>query len=141
MLDDANRTVRIAEKIGPERFTDEHYRAIFHAMLDLGDEFTIERLAERLEREAIDVLNGLREEGDAQNDPDKTIAASIAVIAMRDIDMELAEIDRMMSLATVPEQNELMMKKQRLQKEIEQLGQPAAKSFKFLKRRHPAPTE
>jgi hypothetical protein len=34
-----------------------------------------------------------------------------------------------------------MMKKQRLQKEIEQLGQPAAKSFKFLKRRHPAPTE
>jgi DNA primase len=141
MLDDANRTVRIAEKIGPDRFTDEHYRAIFHAMLDLGDEFTIERLAERLEREAIDVLNGLREEGDAQNDPDKTIAASIAVIAMRDIDMELAEIDRMMSLATVPEQNELMMKKQRLQKEIEQLGQPAAKSFKFLKRRHPAPTE
>jgi DNA primase len=141
MLDDANRTVRIAEKIGPDRFTDEHYRAIFHAMLDLGDEFTIERLAERLEREAIDVLNGLREEGDAQNDPDKTIAASIAVIAMRDIDMELAEIDRMMGLATVPEQNELMMKKQRLQKEIEQLGQPAAKSFKFLKRRHPAPTE
>jgi len=141
MLGDANRTVRIAEKIGPDRFTDEHYRAIFHAMLDLGDEFTIERLAERLEEDDMSVLNGLLEEGDAQNDPDKTIAASIAVIAMRDIDAELAEIDRMMSLATIPEQNELMMKKQRLQKEIEQLGQPAAKSFKFLKRRHPAPTE
>ena len=141
MLGDANRTVRIAEKIGPDRFTDEHYRAIFHAMLDLGDEFTIERLAERLEEDDMSILNGLLEEGDAQNDPDKTIAASIAVIAMRDIDAELAEIDRMMSLATIPEQNELMMKKQRLQKEIEQLGQPAAKSFKFLKRRHPAPTE
>jgi len=109
MLGDANRTVRIAEKIGPDRFTDEHYRAIFHAMLDLGDEFTIERLAERLEEDDMSVLNGLLEEGDAQNDPDKTIAASIAVIAMRDIDAELAEIDRMMSLATIPEQNELMM--------------------------------
>jgi DNA primase len=141
MLGDANRTVRIAEKIGPDRFTDEHYRAIFHAMLDLGDEFTIERLADRLEQEDMSVLNVLLEEGDAQNDPDKTIAASIAVIAMRDIDAELAEIDRMMSLATIPQQNELMMKKQRLQKEIEQLGQPAAKSFKFLKRRQPAPTE
>ena len=60
---------------------------------------------------------------------------------MRDIDARLAEIDRVMSLASIPEQNELMKEKQRLQKEIELLGQPAAKSFKFLKRRQPAPTE
>jgi len=60
---------------------------------------------------------------------------------MRDIDARLAEIDRMMGLATIPEQNELMKEKQRLQKEIELLGQPANKSFKFLKRRQPAPSE
>jgi DNA primase len=141
MLSDPLRTAGIAEKIDPARFTDEHYRAIFHAMLELEDSYTVERLADRLEPGDIEVLNVLLEEGDAQNDPDKTISASIAVIAMRDIDARLAEIDRMMSVATIPEQNELMKEKQRLQKEIELLGQPAAKSFKFLKRRQPAPSE
>ena len=141
MLGDPHRTARIAEQIDPARFTDEHYRAIFYAMLELEDEFTVERLADRLEADDVPVLNQLLEEGDAQNDPDKTISASIAVIAMRDIDARLAEIDRMMGLATIPEQNDLMKEKQRLQKEIELLGQPANKSFKFLKRRQPAPSE
>jgi DNA primase len=141
MLGDSHRTARIAEQVDPARFTDEHYRAIFYAMLDLEEEFTVERLADRLEPEDVSVLNVLLEEGDAQNDPDKTISASVAVIAMRDIDARLAEIDRVMSLATIPEQTELMKEKQRLQKEIELLGQPAAKSFKFLKRRQPAPSE
>ena len=141
MLDDPHRTARIAEQIDPARFTDEHYRAIFYAMLDLEDEFTVERLADRLEPGDVSVLNVLLEEGNAQNDPDKTISASVAVIAMRDIDARLAEIDRVMGLASIPEQTELMKEKQRLQKEIELLGQPAAKSFKFLKRRQPAPSE
>jgi DNA primase len=141
ILSDPHRTERIAEQIDPARFTDEHYRAIFYAMLELEDDYTVERLADRLEADDVPVLNQLLEEGDAQNDPDKTISASIAVIAMRDIDARLAEIDRMMGLATIPEQNELMKEKQRLQKEIELLGQPANKSFKFLKRRQPAPSE
>lgn len=141
MLGDPQRATRIAEQVDPARFTDEHYRAMFYAMLDLEDDFTVERLADRLEPEDVSVLNVFLEEGNAQNDPDKTIAASIAVIAMRDIDARLAEIDRVMGLATIPEQNELMKEKQRLQKEIELLGQPAAKSFKFLKRRQPAPSE
>jgi DNA primase len=141
MLGDPHRTASIAEQVDPARFTDEQYRAIFYAMLDLEDDFTVERLADRLEPEDVSVLNVLLEEGNAQNDPDKTIAASVAVIAMRDIDARLAEIDRVMGLATIPEQNELMKEKQRLQKEIELLGQPAAKSFKFLKRRQPAPSE
>jgi DNA primase len=141
MLSDPHRTARIAEQIDPAKFTDEHYRAIFFAMLELEDDYTVERLADRLEPDDVPVLNQLLEEGDAQNDPDKTISASIAVIAMRDIDARLAEIDRMMGLATIPEQNDLMKEKQRLQKEIELLGQPANKSFKFLKRRQPAPSE
>lgn len=141
MLGDPHRTARIAEQMDPARFTDEHYRAIFYAMLELEDNFTVERLADRLQADDVPVLDQLLEEGDAQNDPEKTVSASIAVIAMRDIDARLAEIDRMMGLATIPEQNELMKEKQRLQKEIELLGQPANKSFKFLKRRQPAPSE
>ena len=141
MLGDSRRTARIAEQIDPARFIDEHYRAIFYAMLDLEDAFSIERLADRLEPEDVAVLNIILEEGDAQNDPDKTISASIAVIELRHIDARLAEIDRIVGLATIPEQNELMKEKQRLQQAIKLLGQPAAKSFKFLKRRQPAPLE
>ena len=141
MLSDAHRTTEIAEKVDPARFTDEHYRAIFYAMLDLEDDFTVERLADRLEIDDVAVVNALLEEGDAQIDPDKTVSASIAVLAMRDIDARLAEIDRIMNLATIPEQQDLTREKLRLQKEIELLGQPAGKSFKFLKRRQPAPTE
>jgi DNA primase len=142
MLDDPNRTVQIAEKLDPDRFTDEHYRAIFYAMLDLDQGFTIERLADRLEPADVEVLNALLEEGNAQIDPDETVSASIALIAMRRIDAHQAEIDRMMSVATVAEQNDMMMEKQRLRKEIQSLGQSAAKSFsKLLKPRKPAPTE
>jgi DNA primase len=141
MLGDPHRTAGIAEKVDPARFTDEHYRAIFYAMLDLEDEYTVERLADRLEAEDVPVLNALLEEGDAQIDPDKTVSASLAVLAMRDIDARLAEIDRIMNLASIQEQQELTREKLRLHKEIEMLGQPAGKSFKFLKRRQPAPTE
>ncbi len=142
MIGDPPRTVRIAEQIDPARFTDEHYRAIFYAMLDLQDDFTVERLADRLEAADVSVLNALLEEGDAQIDPDKTVSASIAVIAMRDIDAQQAEIDRLMSVASIPEQNEMMMKKQLLQKEAGALGQSAAKSFsKLLNPRQRAPTE
>ncbi len=142
MLDDPSRTVQIAEKVDPDRFTDEHYRAIFYAMLDLSDGFTIERLADRLEPADVTVLTGLLEEGNAQIDAAATVSASIAVIARRKIEAHKTEIDRLMSLATIPEQNDMMMEKRRLQKEIGALGQPAAKSFgKLLNPRKGAPTE
>ncbi|MEO7043249.1 MAG: DNA primase [Gemmatimonadaceae bacterium] len=141
MLNDPSRTAGIAEKVDPERFSDENYRAIFYAMMDLENDFTVERLADRLEPNDVAVINELLDEGEAQIDADKTVSASLAVLAMRDIDARLAEIDRIMNLATIPEQDELTKEKLRLHKEIELLGQPASKSFKFLKRRQPAPTE
>ncbi|MEO7217418.1 MAG: DNA primase [Gemmatimonadaceae bacterium] len=141
MLGDPQRAPGIAEKVDPERFSDVHLRAIFYAMLDLEDKYTVERLADRLQPDDIPVLNALLEEDNAQIYPDKSVSASIAVFAMRDIDARLAEIDRIMNLASAPEQDELTMEKLRLHKEIELLGQPAGKSFKFLKRRQPAPSE
>jgi DNA primase len=141
MLADPHRTAAIAEKIDPDRFIDEHYRAIFYAMLDLGDDFTVERLEDRLQPEDVPVIDELLGEGAAQIDPDRTVSASLAVIAMRDIDARLAEIDRMMGLASEAEQKELTREKLRLHKEVELLGQPAGKGFKFLRRRQPAPNE
>ncbi|MGI9090831.1 MAG: toprim domain-containing protein, partial [Gemmatimonadaceae bacterium] len=141
ILADPERGAVIAEKVDPERFLDASYRAIFMAMLTLGDDFTVERLAEDLGEDDVGVLNGLLEETGAQIDPEKTISASLAALAMRDIDVRLAEIDTMLSLATEDEKIELANEKIRLQKEIELLGQPASKSFKFLRRRLSAPIE
>ena len=139
MLADPARTAAIAEKVDPARFHDPRYRAIFTAMLSLEEEFTHDRLADQLDADAIEVLNTLLEEGDAQIDPDATVSASIAAIAMRDIDARLAEIDTMLSVATEDQKIELANEKIRLQREIELLGQPMNRSFKMLRRRMRAP--
>jgi replicative DNA helicase len=141
VLADPHRSAAIAERVDPERFQDAHYRAIFTAMLALGDEFKVEQLAERLDEADVGALNELLGEMNTQIDPDKTIAASIAALTVRDIDVRLAEIDTIITLATEPEKIELANEKVRLQREIEQLGQPANKSFKFLRRRRSAPLE
>ncbi len=142
MLGDPLRTERIAEQVDPARFTDKHYRAIFFAMLDLANEFSIARLEDRLEAEDIPALNALLGEPGVQIDPDQTISDSIAMIVMRDIDAKAAELQRLMSVATIPEQNDMMMQKLKLQQEIGALGQPPAKSFgKLLHPRKRAPTE
>ncbi len=142
MLGDPLRTERIAEQVDPVRFTDKHYRAIFFAMLDLANGFSIARLEDRLEAEDIPALNALLGEPGVQIDPDQTISDSIAMIVMRDIDAKAAELQRLMSVATIPEQNDMMMQKLKLQQEIGALGQPPAKSFgKLLHPRKRAPTE
>ncbi len=129
MLDDPTRTVAIAEKIDPADFIDERYRAIFYAMLDLSDDYTIERLEDRLEPNDIVVLNAILEERGALLYPDETVSASIAIIEMRKIEASQAEIDRTMSVGTVQEQTDMLMKKVKLQQERKSLGQPAAKSY------------
>ncbi|MGI8509351.1 MAG: DNA primase [Gemmatimonadaceae bacterium] len=141
ILADPQRGAVIAEKVDPERFLDDNYRAIFSAMLELGDDFTVESLADELGEDDVAVLNGLLDEPGAQIDPEKTVSASLAALAMRDIDGRLAQIDTILSLATEDEKIELANEKIRLQKEIELLGQPASKSFKFLRRRLSAPIE
>lgn len=141
IISDPHRGAVIAEKVDPDRFLDEHYRAIFAAMLELGDDFTAEQLADQLSEDDVAILNGLLEEDGAQIDPAETISASLAALAMRDIDARLAEIDTMLTLASEDEKIELANEKIRLQKEIELLGQPASKSFKFLRRRRSAPLE
>lgn len=139
MLADPARTAAIAEKVDPARFTNPSYQAIFTAMLTLEDEFTIERLASLVDDEAVEVLNELLAEGDAQIDPDATVSASIAAIAMRDFDARLAEIDTLLTVATEPEKITLANEKRQIQREIELLGQPMNKSFKILRRRMRAP--
>ena len=139
MLADPSRVEPIAEKVGPERFRDPTYGAIFSAMLALGDDYDIERLAAQLPPEAIEVMNALRDEPGAQVDPDQTVQASIAALSMRAVEERLAEIDRIVGIASDAEKDAFITEKRRLLKEIELSGQPLARGFKLLKDRSRRP--
>ena len=133
MLADPDRIEPIAEKVGPDRFRDPNYSAIFSAMLSLGESYDIERLTDQLTPDAIAIVNTLQSEPDAQIDPDETVSASISSIVMREPNERMADIDRETVVASDAEKTELVNEKMRLLKEIELSGQPMAKGFKFLK--------
>ena len=137
MLVDPHRVEAIAERVGADRFRDSRYRALFEAMLDIGDEFTREQIADKLgdDVEAIQMMEELDGELDAQIDPAKTIEASIADLEIRELRERMAEIDTLLPVASDAEQTELMQEKRRLQKEIELSGQPDGKSYKLFQRR------
>jgi DNA primase len=133
MLSDPDRIEPIAEKVGPSRFRDPHFRSIFVAMLALGDAYDIERLTDHLTPDAIEIINTLQSESGAQINPEETVSASISSLLMRDDNERLASIDREITVASDSEKIELVNEKMRIIKEIELSGQPMAKGFKFLK--------
>jgi replicative DNA helicase len=141
MLSDPLRVEPIAEKVGPDRFRDPNYRAIFAAMLDTAGDYTLEELTDKLDPSHVEIVNELMSEPDLQVYPEATVDASISVIEMRDLNDRLAEIDTLVSLAPDTQKDELIAEKRRLLKEIELSGQPMAKGFKFLKNRRPRTRE
>ena len=56
MVRDRARVEPIAERIGPDSFRHPLYRAIFSAFLEVGDEATLEELAQLLDADAINVI-------------------------------------------------------------------------------------
>jgi DNA primase len=145
MLRDRDRAVQIAERLGPTRFRDAHYRAIFCALLLISDSSAtdfIPKLEENLGEEDVAIVDILQEDLDAPIDWDATVSDSIGVIEQYDIGMRNREIDRNFSVASIPEQEEMMMEKDRLRRESGLLGQPFAKSSgKLLNPRRSAPLE
>lgn len=139
MLADPLRVEAIADKIGPERFRDPHYRAIFEAMLRAGDEYHVEHLAAALPPDGVAALDELLADEGAFGNVERSITDSIAVLAMRDIHERLAAIDREVTLATDAEKEGLLAEKRRLQEEIRLLGQSPNKSFKVTRPRPVTP--
>lgn len=138
MLADPLRVPAIADKVGPERFRDPQCRAIFAALLGLGDELEplhLERLARHLDPDSIATLGELMEEVPSIGDPEASVAGSVAALAARDIQERLSEIDREITVASEAEKTALTAEKQRLQAEILLLGQSPNRLFKFLRPR------
>ena len=141
---DTSRIEVIAEQIGPESFRDEHYRAIYEALIEAGDSGTLETIAAALEPDEIETMEELAADKASQlssagNDEKalinsgRAIADSITRLRARDISDRMTELDRVIPLASSEEKNELMLEKEKLQAEIRELGKAGTHSFKAFR--------
>ena len=119
---------RAAEHIGAADFRDPVLSQIFAALLDHRDG-PLDALAEALDADAIGTLDELAATDGGLDDPVRTIEDCIGVLKRRMIDDELYSIDREMSLASDPEKDVLVRKKQDLMREFRELGGRRWKSF------------
>jgi ribosome biogenesis SPOUT family RNA methylase Rps3 len=89
----------------------------------------IEMIAESLDEEATVVLQELLDEHGGTDRAEETITASINALLAREISNRLAEIDRLLPLASSDEKDDLIREKKRLAAEIQSLGRPRWKNF------------
>lgn len=130
MLVQRSRVDTIAERVGPDTFRDSRYRAIFSALLSAGDSATIDEIAATLDSEEIEVIESLTEELGAQNDPQRTIDDSLAQLEVRDMEDRVAEIDRLLPLASEKEKKVLDGERQKLVLQMRASGKMSYKAFR-----------
>jgi len=103
MLSARARVESIAERVGPESFRDHRYGEIFSALLQLGHEATLDEIAGVLSSDALEALNALlATDPAAMSDLEKTIAGSLALLRVRELQERNQELDRL-NPATVSE--------------------------------------
>ena len=123
MLHHRLRVESIAERIGADDFWHAEYREIFRALLASGHDASFEEIAAMLSPEAATVMQELLNEPGAIVDPDRTVEDGVAKLRVRAMETELAEIDRILPLASGDaEKNELIRRKQQIRDDIRGLG-------------------
>jgi len=112
---------RILERLGTEAFREPNLRAIVEALRDLGSADEVAVVSERLEPEAVAVLDSLLAEPDNILDLDRTIEDSLARLEERRLQDRNREIDRLMTLATDEEKTALMREKKENARQLQEL--------------------
>lgn len=127
---DTARIEVIAEKIGPDSFHDRQYRAIYEALIGAGGEGTLEEVTASLDEDAIETVEDLVAGKSSEMNVAKTIEDSIVRLRARDISDRMADLDRVIPLASSDEKNQLMMEKEKLQDEMQELGKTGTGTYK-----------
>lgn len=130
MLADRSRVETIAERVGPDSFHNPRLRSIFAALLEIGGSATIEELATKLDESAIAVAEDLLQGDGAIVDAGRTIDDSITRLHVRDMEERLAELDRLVPLASAKEKDELEVEKQKLVLQMRASGKGSFKAFR-----------
>jgi DNA primase len=130
MLHDRRYVELVAERVGPQSFTDEIYRQIFTELIALGPDATIGEIAGPFDEETIEVFEELLAEDGGLDRANEVVEGSISVMAARNLDARLEEIDREMPLAAPDEKDGLIREKENLLRQIRALGRGRFKSFR-----------
>jgi DNA primase len=130
MLAQRSQVEFIAERIGPDSFRDERYRAIFSALLSSEDGASLQELAPMLDAESIEVAEALVEDRGALIDAQKTIDDSLAQLEVRAMEERLAEIDGLLALASDTEKTAFEDERRKLVSLMRASGKMSFKAFR-----------
>lgn len=130
MVQDRSRVEPIAERIGPDMFRHPEYRAIFSALLEKGEDATMDELAGVLDAEALETMEEMLGEGQAQVNAQRTIDDSITRLHVREMEERLVEIDRLLPLANEAEREALSKEREKLVIQMRASGKMTFKAFR-----------
>ena len=130
MLQQRSRVESIAERIGPDAFRDSRYRAIFSALLEAGEDASLEELAPALDPESLEIAEELLGAVEAHMDPQRTVDDSITRLNVREMEERLYDIDRMLPLASDREKELLHDERQKLVLQMRASGKMRWKAFR-----------
>lgn len=112
---------RVAERRGPEHFRDDTLRAIFAAMLQLGEDAGLEALTEVLTPEETATVQELLDPA-ALGNAMATMEDSLAQLERRELKERLAAIDAALPTVSEDEKTALLSEKTRITRQLPQLG-------------------
>ena len=130
MLAERSRVETIAERIGPDSFHSGQLRSIFAALLEIGENATLEELAAVLDADAILLAEELLQDEGAIIDAGRTIDDSLTRLHVRDMEDRVAEVDRLLPLANEVEQSGLQEERQKLVLQMRASGKMSFKAFR-----------
>lgn len=130
MLAQRSQVENIAGRVGPDSFRNHDLRAIFAALLEVGEDATLEELATKLDSDAVALAEELLQDSDAIVDAGRTIDDSITKLSVRGIEERLIELDRLLPLASSKEKDELEEEKKKLVVQMRASGKGSFKAFR-----------
>ncbi len=129
MLQLRSRVESIAERVGPDSFRDPRYRAIFAALLESGDDGSLETIAGSLDPETLDVAQDLV--GDTEGmDAQRTIDDSITRLNVREMEERLFDLDRLLPIADESQREVLHEERQKLVQKMRASGKMRFKAYR-----------
>jgi hypothetical protein len=130
MLQQRSQVEAIAERIGPDSFQNSMYRQIFSALLEHGEEASMDELANDLDADALDEAQEMLSESEGIVDMQRTIDDSITQLHVLEMEHRLTEIDGLLPLANEKERDALQQEKHQLVMQMRASGKMRYKAFR-----------
>jgi DNA primase len=121
---------QVVERVGVDDFRDPELGRIFATLVGLGADAGPEALAERLDQEAVEVMQELLDEPGGLDHVDEIVSGSLALLHERQLAERMSEIDRELPLANSEEKDQLTREKMNLTAELRRLGGRSWKQFR-----------